>query len=1122
MEFLIILLLLIYLLSPIPLLVMLILEKRRNISESKTFYEHERDYKNTIKKLKDENEELKRTITSLRGELYVKNHNSSEAEINISRPEVLISTQKAKETYSSNVSSLPNTYESVSHPIVTSENVVVPKKSNNLEDTNSSSKNKDKSPRERKLLNLIDASNTGFILTVGVVLILLAAIGFMSATWTFLADGIRAIFLLSLSAIFLGAGVLAKTKFKLPSTALAFYSIGSAALPVTIIGASAFELLGNSFILKGDNANLVFITAILSLLLLTTIGALFFKSKVFSLISLFCIPPIVIALITMSWFENTSALIVIAICATIINFGSLLIRKISEESIWNPYRKTYNIFSVTNQYIMALLGFIYSSNGVLSGILMLVLGIGFILGTFLTLNNPLLSIPHIVLVFIGLAQLIEVNSVITIAIWFLISGIYFVLMSLVPIIKKPLNKIFEITGLISTFIMIFPLISYQTDNNDSFIFIPLLVIAALVFVFFILKHNFAHLFCVNVVFFEVFLWNLGLLIFNSAAELSFIALLLIGNIVFYLAYTLIKHPLYSVFTDAMLYLATLFFMYYFIEESRNNYLSLTIGIALMFMLIGYTLFNAYKLKSKSCFASNALSNIYQIIWSLVPFILISSLNYYESISLLPETIFIIFALCLAALSILIYTKNNSKYRLVFLSSYVMLFIYALLLIPLYISSYTTDLISILSAITNFIPFITSVALLAITVRKNGLMSHATISPSNGIMIAITFAIYNFLDFLSEVIAIKDEFVILQIAFCIITLAILISLFVLRMVKYSDKKDSFLNNMFGNCIGVGTIWAIIYSFILFISLIASHDSLVVFSILLINFFLIMLLFRYEYKAVSIISSFLLAFTYIGLIELFDFATNSDSVLLHLYYSLLFLIPVILLSILTIFDKNRKVSSDPIFWGSLVLAGFSFFYNYEVAFWGLFSFVIVIISTFIRKPTKENAIRAICLSITTLSTGIWFGIPLSESHIITCEKSQFMLIPTTLFVISLPWIIPSFEKYKNTINKLRLVYSYFFMLILGIITLDSNTLPDMLAFAIISAGILVVAFLLHSRNYVLLGSICTLCFMAYMINEVVGKMSWLVYLAITGTILISVAVRNEIKRRNQAQSEDKIEK
>ncbi|MBP5492144.1 MAG: hypothetical protein J6Y08_04805 [Clostridiales bacterium] len=334
-----------------------------------------------------------------------------------------------------------------------------------------------------------DASHGNLILVIGVLFLILASVGFISATWSAMGIGVRAVCLFSFSAIFLGASVLAKTKFKLPNTSLAFYSIGSTALPITIFGAGAFELFGDNFgfgILQIYNT---FLLAFSALMILMIFGTAFFRSRVFAAGALGCLSFNIFTLAKMFEYPYSLNVLLVSLFASAAILMVPLVKKIREESLFHPFAKVFEIYAIINLYVMTLVAFTMSSSSIWSGIFLLLLGAAFLIATALRKETGLLSLPMIVLLLVGLAQIIQPESLLGGIVWVLASSLTLITLSMLPVVKKIFANVLLVFGVILLTIAVFPVFYYMiTYANWGFTVMSIILIAAFVFLSIRKKH----------------------------------------------------------------------------------------------------------------------------------------------------------------------------------------------------------------------------------------------------------------------------------------------------------------------------------------------------------------------------------------------------------------------------------------------------------------------------------------------------------------------------------------------------------------------------------------------------------------------------------------------------------
>ena len=97
-----------------------------------------------------------------------------------------------------------------------------------------------------------------FILMTGAILIVLAAIVFLTSTWHTIPDVVKTLVIILLAGVFVGASRIADKVFKLKETANTFLYIALAYLPIALFSISLFGLIGKYLSIKGEGKFLYF------------------------------------------------------------------------------------------------------------------------------------------------------------------------------------------------------------------------------------------------------------------------------------------------------------------------------------------------------------------------------------------------------------------------------------------------------------------------------------------------------------------------------------------------------------------------------------------------------------------------------------------------------------------------------------------------------------------------------------------------------------------------------------------------------------------------------------------------------------------------------------------------
>ena len=115
---------------------------------------------------------------------------------------------------------------------------------------------------------------------IGVLLLTIVGATFMTVSWSWMSDAVRALSLFAIVAVAYGLSFVAGKVFKLQQTGFAFYTLASMLGPIVVVGLGAFDLLGPAFSFKEGTGWLV-ATLAAAILLASSVGGIFiFKEKV--------------------------------------------------------------------------------------------------------------------------------------------------------------------------------------------------------------------------------------------------------------------------------------------------------------------------------------------------------------------------------------------------------------------------------------------------------------------------------------------------------------------------------------------------------------------------------------------------------------------------------------------------------------------------------------------------------------------------------------------------------------------------------------------------------------------------------------------------------------------------
>lgn len=130
---------------------------------------------------------------------------------------------------------------------------------------------------------------TTVILSIGVLFIILAGMIFTTTSWQYFSNLVRTGIICSLSLLFFTVSPIAERKLKLPQTSIAFYTLGSAFLPITILAIGYFQFLGDWFSIFGGGKYILGMTASFLMCAASVRGTVKYRSALYLWTALTCL-----------------------------------------------------------------------------------------------------------------------------------------------------------------------------------------------------------------------------------------------------------------------------------------------------------------------------------------------------------------------------------------------------------------------------------------------------------------------------------------------------------------------------------------------------------------------------------------------------------------------------------------------------------------------------------------------------------------------------------------------------------------------------------------------------------------------------------------------------------------
>ena len=1055
-----------------------------------------------------------------------------------------------------------------------------------------------------------DNSHTNLILITGVILLLLASVGFISATWSNLGIGVRALCLFSFSAIFLGAGILARAKFHLNSTSIAFYSIGSVALPITIFGGSAFALFGSHF---GMHVPQIYNTSLLAfsaLLILMVFGSIFFRSRVFAMGALTCLSLDIFTLTLMYEYPYSLDVLLIAVFASTMTLLTPLFRKIPEESVFHPFAKIFEIYAIINLYVMTLVALTISRYDLWSGLFLVGLAAVFLLATILRRKTGLLALPSIILILVGAAQILQPGGDMgKIIIWMITVGVTFIALYIALKERKILSTVMFVFGLVFLIGSTFPTFFYSL-MAQGWAFIPMTLVPASVLIFLSVKKKAAILSAATILPVFTLFWELLSRIFclilgysrviffdfrffgfpgdtgNLPDEYIILAGLIVAGVMYFLFSYIPHHRFFTSTGNIILFHFFVYFGFAYVAEMKRLLLPALLfscGFAIL-SLINACRKDRLNVRDRSIekMPRSITANrcFYGAVWPVfLPwfFELYSGQNsrITDFVALLTMILF-----CFGYLSYRVTQKGAYAWAFetatttaqpqrksftpgttlsVYLGSVaVVILLFHMMDLD---TKYFLENYPVCYVIKHLIVLMVPVFLFFVAfseIRKNA----ENARHSAGVFLWTLSGLVSFAVLLPYVRsafrgALADSFYTsVQFILPLLAVAILGILAVkLRKTDFAEAT-SVQKALFYFALGISVLTVIFR----FSGL--PKDAMPVLPMLMgLQMIAFMVMFwKNTRTAISVLGvslpATLICWNILATGRYYFRKIDGIPTVLQV---LVYMLPVVVYCGILLAQKKTPVSRQHTFWAALasqisvfimipgltrsasvqiermarvydrVTEGADFMDNLfrsspasfarsHFAVFGLLGFLLIELCYLILNKISEKRRRAVALMLVTLSTAFWmpmFGNP-SVAHLI----EQFYLVPGTVFVALLTWIFPRSKQempsgnvskpYKG-IEIARLIYSCVAMSILAIIALLCDDLFSLIFFGVVSFAILVIGYFLKKKPYIILGAVCILGMLAYIANRVWGSMAWWIYLFVTGATLITIAVRNEIRKR-----------
>ena len=1010
------------------------------------------------------------------------------------------------------------------------------------------------------------------VLAIGVVLLLLAAVGFISATWSSLSAGARAVCLLSFSFILLAAGIFARVRLHLENASLAFYSVGSAALPITICGSAFFGLLGDMFsfdtFATGCNTCIL---AFACLFFLLCFGAVFFESRVFAAGALGTVTVLVftVAMRLRDYYPTDLMVMVLFVAVAVLLIP--IVQKIEAYSNFYPFAEVFEVYAVVNAYVLSCACLTIAGKSPVAGVILIILGAVFFHPAFLSRSDGMLSLPGVALLLVGTGILFTPNELLSSILWMETAAACLLALAYVLKKKSIVKTVAFAIGLLFLIAAPFPLFVYALITFTAHaapLILTLPLIGGFLFLAFNRKEPLYSVGAILPLFTLILGGSLHLLsglvpdaggtaydwIFpNMARDYVALMTLLVAAVMFAVYHLIPHHPLFTATgsVELMLILAVSAFFYSedgFFTDSNffavKNVFAFGLILLSLLMALRTDLFNVRDRSiTETPYSISCLRCIYAFIW---PFYYVLAYvtwgNPGTTASGLSLTTFLVlcFALvvyCITLTDVLEWKKLSENKRLtparLLAAGVALLSMLVGLSVFCFGSDYIAQSTPAMYVLRHLLPLMIPALLLYAFLRFRSIAPKAA-------SVFLLCSLYTFTACLFYAVQIFRHFGTAEAVnvpeFCF-TAEFFLSLAVIPVLLYylfRSEKDSFLYK-------AGFIWSAGTTLLLFVLRLCdgSLSENVIFSVAVgLALILISCLMKRVSEPVSLVFCGVFAVHYLHTVHVLCDLNGVPA----WGKVLIAQIPVVLFAVtqfrgfMVLFQITAFIAAPIMTWtqneqartyvmetlgqkpgknliGQLVRSFFFLFAESHYVVFALPGFFVIALCYYITKSDSETRKRMLALSLIALSTLLCLRFPVSLSAADFFE--QLYLCPAVLFFVFLPVILPekiSFSQSgENAITNARFIASVIGMVLLGFTAIGDESLQNLLCYAIVSFVVLVLAYAFKNRSYLILGIVCMVALLLYLINRIWGDMSWWIYLFLTGTTLITIAVRNEIKKR-----------
>ncbi len=346
-------------------------------------------------------------------------------------------------------------------------NIILYKKCKNLQNNLNIEKVTEIKPVVKVKNKSIKVNPFNITLTIGVLLVIISGIVFAVTNWGNMSGNIKTLIVFLSAIIFYIIGIVSEKKFRLPKISIAFFTLGSLFLPISLVSIGYFKILGEWFAFSGNGINTIMMSVFTLLAITEMYNTIKYNSKIFasvtlaslSLASFFAINGILYGY-NLKWLYP--------ICFMLYSFLVLNICKnVKYHKRFIIFKDIINEFIIGNTFFFNITTLFYSGELRYStGVALVVFALIYLSDIFTKKSIRLGTLPFSLFIIIGYLELLDAQSFMTYMSSLCLTVMTITVIVSLKFINSDVKKSLCRFSIIITFL--FLIISFISKTNQNF------------------------------------------------------------------------------------------------------------------------------------------------------------------------------------------------------------------------------------------------------------------------------------------------------------------------------------------------------------------------------------------------------------------------------------------------------------------------------------------------------------------------------------------------------------------------------------------------------------------------------------------------------------------------------